>query len=122
MTTRFVCVSCQGENCPYCGGRGWLTEETVQRERTRELVEAVAKNMIETRIAAIGPEEWSRRASEENLTVDQYTEVEVWAATGPVKYQFLGLTEEVIAAVCDLVGLEVPPVFVPDRPELNIVG
>jgi hypothetical protein len=122
MTARFVCVRCDGDKCPYCGGRGWLTEETVRHQRTKELVEAVAKNLIEKRIAVIGPEEWARRASEENLTVDQYTEVEVWQATGPMKYQFMRLTEDVIDAIADLTAIEVPPVFVPDRPELNIIG
>jgi len=91
----------------------------VQVERNNSLVEMVAKNLIEKKIAAIGPEEWARRASEENLTVDQYTEIEVWQATGPVKYQFMALTEDVIDALCDLVEIEIPPVFVPD---MRIVG
>ena len=119
MTTRFVCVRCQGETCPYCGGCGWLTEEIVRHQRTKELVEAVATNLVERRIAAIGPEEWARLASEESLTVDQYTEVEVWQATGPVKYQFMGLSGDVTDALADLAGIEVPPVFVPD---MRIVG
>ena len=119
MTTRFVCVQCKGQKCVHCGGCGWLTEETVRHQRTKELVEAVANKLVENKIAAIGPEEWARRASEEKLTVDQYTEIEVWQATGPVKYQFMGLTEEVIDAIADLTAIEVPPVFVPD---MRIVG
>jgi hypothetical protein len=83
------------------------------------LVEAISMNLIQKKIAAIGPEEWARRASEENLTVDQYTEIEVWVATGPVKYQFMGLSGDVIDALADLAGIEVPPVFVPD---MRIVG
>jgi len=119
MTTRFVCVRCQGETCPRCNGRGWVGEKGVQIERNHALADAIAKNLIEKKIAAIGPEEWARRASEENLTVDQYTEIEVWVATGPVKYQFMGLSGDVIDALADLAGIEVPPVFVPD---MRIVG
>ena len=119
MTTRFVCVRCQGETCPRCNGRGWVGEKGVQIERNHALTEAIAKNLIEKKIAAIGPEEWARRASEENLTVEQYTEVEVWVATGPVKYQFMALDGKVIDAIADLAAIEIPPVFVPD---MRIVG
>jgi len=91
----------------------------VRQQRTRELVEVVAKKLIENRIATVGQEEWSRRAAAENLTVDQYMEVEAWAATGPVKYQFMGLSGDVTDALADLAGIEVPPVFVPD---MRIVG
>jgi hypothetical protein len=91
----------------------------VRHQRTRELVEAVAKNLVENRIATVGQEEWSRMAAAENLSVEQYTEVEAWAATGPVKYQFMGLTEDVIDAIADLTAIEVPPVFVPD---MRIIG
>ncbi len=56
------------------------------------------------------------------LTTDQFTEIEIWQATGPVKWQFMGLTEDVIDALADLVGIEVPPIFMEDRPKLKVVG
>ena len=34
----------------------------------------------------------------------------------------MALTDEVIDALADLVGIEIPPVFMEDRPELNVVG
>jgi hypothetical protein len=83
------------------------------------LVEAVAKNLVEKKIAAIGPEEWARRASEENLTVEQYTEIEVWQATGPISHQMMALSNEVLDSLADLMGIEIPPVWVPD---MRIVG
>jgi hypothetical protein len=86
------------------------------------LVEAVAKNLIEKRIAALGQEEWSRRAAAENLTVDQFTQIETWVATGPIQYQFMSLTNEVINALCDVAGIEMPPVVEEDRPDLKVVG
>jgi len=119
MTSRYVCVDCSGEQCLRCSGRGWVRKAVVQRERKTALIEAVARNLVEKQIAAIGPEEWARRASEENLTVDQYTEVEAWAATGPVKYQFMALDGKVIDAIADLAAIEISPVFVPD---MRIVG
>jgi hypothetical protein len=87
-----------------------------------KLVEAVARNLVEKRITAVGQEEWAQRAATENLTVDQFTTIEIWSATGPVKYQTMGLTDEVLDALADLVGIEIPPVFVEDRPKLNLVG
>jgi hypothetical protein len=122
MTTRFVCVGCQGETCPRCRGRGWVREFFVQIERRNSLVNAIAKNLIGKKIAIVGQEEWVRRAAEENLTVDQFTEIEVWQASGPVKYGFLGLTDEVLDALADLIGIKTPPVFMEDRPELSVVG
>jgi hypothetical protein len=122
MKPRYVCVGCQGATCPRCRGRGWVREFLVRLERTNLLVEAVAKNLIQKKIAAVGKEEWGRRAATENLTVGQFTELEVWQATGPVKYGFMGLTKEVIDALATLVGFELPPVFMEDRPKLNLVG
>jgi hypothetical protein len=119
---KYVCIRCDGEKCLHCGGRGWLTEGLVQVEQKRELIEAVAKIMVKKRIAALGQEDWSRRAAEANLTVDQYTEVQIWQATGPLQYQFMSLTNEVIDALADLAGIEVPPVFLEDRPEFNVIG
>ena len=103
-------------------GRGWVREFLVQVERANMLVEAVAKNLIEKKIAALGQEEWVRRAATENLTVDQFTELEVWQTTGPIKWRFMSLTDDVIDALCDLAGIEMPPVFHEDRPKLNLVG
>lgn len=119
MTTRFVCVQCQGETCPRCGGRGWVGEKGVQIERNHAIAEAIASNLIDKQIAVIGPEEWSRRAAEMGVTPDQYTEVEVWSATGPIKGQLMALTERVLDALADLLAIEVPPVWVPD---VRIVG
>ena len=85
------------------------------------LVEAVAKNLIQKKIAIVGQEEWARRAATENLTVDQFTTIEIWSATGPVKWQFMGLSE-VLDALCDVVQIEMPPIFMEDRPELTVVG
>ena len=111
MTTRFVCVGCQGETCPRCGGRGWVREFLVHVERTNMLVNAIAKNLVEKRMAALGQEEWARRAATENLTVGQFTEIEIWQATGPIKWQFMSLTDEVLDALADLAGIEIPPIF-----------
>ena len=122
MTTRFVCVGCQGETCPRCGGRGWVAEFLVRLERMNSLVNAIAKSLTQKRIAAVGNEGWGRRAATENVTVDQFTQIEVWQATGPVKYQFMGLAGETLDALCDLAGFEIPPVFMEDRPKLNVVG
>ena len=122
MKTRFVCVGCKGETCSRCRGRGWVAEFLVQVERRNLLVEAIAKNLIEKRIAALGPEEWARRAASENLTIGQFTELEVWQATGPVKYQMMGLTKEVIDALATLVGFGLPPIYLEDRPKLSVVG
>ncbi len=122
MTTRYICTRCKGEKCPRCLGRGWVWEFLVHVERTNSLVEAIAKNLIEKQIAAVGQEEWARRAAKENLRTDQFTQIEVWQATGPIKYQFMGLSEEVIDALADLVGIELPPIFMEDRPKLKVVG
>ena len=99
-----------------------MREFLVRLERTNKLVEAVAKNLVEKKIAIVGQEEWGRRAATENLAVDQFTELETWATTGPVKYGFMGLTDEVLDALCDVAGIEMPPVFHEDRPELKVVG
>ena len=122
MTTRFVCVGCKGETCPRCLGRGWVREFFVQIERANSLVNAIAKNLVEKEIAALGQEEWARRAAKENLTTDQFTQIEIWATTGPIKYQFMGLSEQVVDALADLIGIELPPIFTEDRPKLKVVG
>ncbi len=122
MTNRYICVRCKGETCPRCRGRGWVREFLVHVERMNKLVEAIAKNLVEKEIAALGPEEWARRAARENLTTDQFSAIEIWATTGPIKYQFMGLSEEVIDALADLVGIELPPIFMEDRPKLKVVG
>jgi hypothetical protein len=97
-------------------------EFLVQIERRNSLTEAVARNLIEKRIVAVGQEEWARRAADENLTIEQFTQIEVWQATGPVKYEFMSLTKEVIDAIADLAQMKIPPIFVEDRPELKVVG
>lgn len=111
MTNRYICVPCQGDTCPRCQGRGWVGEAVVTLERKDSLAEAIAKHLVEKKIAAVGAEEWTRRAAEANLTVEQFTEVETWQASGPVEQQMMGLTDDVIDALCDLLGIEVPPVF-----------
>ena len=118
--TRYVCVSCRGEYCPWCGGRGWLLEKLVHLQRKNSLIEMIAKNLVEKRITDVGPEEWERKAGAENLTVDHLREVETWAATGPIKGQFIGLTKEVIDALADLACIEMP--LVVDQPELKVIG
>ena len=122
MTTRYICTRCKGANCPRCRGRGWVREFFVQIERANSLTEAVAKNLIQKKITTLGHEEWAKRAAKENLTIDQFTTIEIWQATGPIKYQFMGLSEEVIDALADLIGIEMPPIFMEDRPELKVVG
>ncbi len=114
MTNRYICVPCRGDTCPRCQGRGWVGEILVQIERRDSLAEAIAKHLVEKEIAAVGVEEWTRRASEAKLTVEQFTEIETWQASGPVKQQMKSVTQEVIDAVADLVGIEVPPVFSPE--------
>jgi hypothetical protein len=123
MTSRYVCVRCDGEKCLRCGGRGWITEAIVQREQKDMLTEVVAKNLVEKRIAQVGPEEWAKKAAEKNPTVDQFTEVEIWQATGPISYEFMSLTDDVVDALANLIGgIDIPPVFIEDRPELRVIG
>ena len=122
MKNRYVCVQCKGATCPRCSGRGWVREFLVHLERMNSLVEAIAKNLVEKRIAALGQEESARRAARENMTVDQFTELEVWATTGLIKYGFMGLTAEVLDALCDVAGVEIPPIFMEDRPVLSVVS
>jgi uncharacterized membrane protein YheB (UPF0754 family) len=120
MTIRYVCVRCEGEKCPRCTGRGWVGEGLVRIERQNKLAEAVATNLVQKKVA--DEEAWAARAAEKNLTTDQFTEVEIWSATGPIKYQLMSLTEEVLDALANLVGVEMPPVFVSDQPKLKVVG
>ncbi len=114
MSDRYICVPCQGDSCPRCQGRGWVGEVLVQIERRDSLAEAIAKHLVEKKIAAVGAKEWTRLASEANLTVEQFTEIETWQASGPVQQQMKSMTQEVIDAVADLVGIDVPPVFSPE--------
>ena len=39
---------------------------------------------MKKKIAARGHEEWAKRAATENLTTDQFSEIEVWSAAGPI--------------------------------------
>jgi hypothetical protein len=103
-------------------GRGWVSKALVRIERQNKLAEAIAKNLVQKKIADVGQEEWVKKAAEENLTEDQFIEVEVWATTGLVKFQFMSLTDEVLDALANLVGIEIPPTFVADQPELKVVG
>ena len=89
-------------------------------ERQNKLAEAVATILVQKKIA--DQEAWSKKAVEANLTDAQITEVETWSATGPVKFQFMALTDEVLDTLADLVGIEMPPLFVADQPELTVVG
>ena len=113
MTIRYVCVRCEGEKCPRCTGRGWVGET---------LVEFIAKHLVQRKMADVGQEAWVKRAVEKNLTDAQFIEIEIWSATGPIKWQFMGLTDEVLDALADLVGIEMPPIFMADQPELKVVG
>ena len=103
-------------------GRGWVGEGLVRLERHNKLAEVITRNLVQRKMADVGKEAWSKKAVEANLTEDQFIEVEVWATTGPIKWQFMGLTEDVIDALADLAGIEMPPVFVADHPELKVVG
>jgi hypothetical protein len=49
-------------------------------------------------------------------------ELEVWQATGPVKYEFMSLAGETLDALCDVARIEMPPIYLEDRPKLNLVG
>jgi hypothetical protein len=92
----------------------------VHIERQNKLAEAVATILVQKKIA--DQEAWTKKAAEANLTEDQFTEIETWSATGPVKYQLMSLTDEVLDAIASLVGIEMPPVCVADQPELKVVG
>ena len=35
------------------------------------------------KITTLGQEEWAEGAAKENLTTDQFTQIEIWAATAP---------------------------------------
>ena len=91
-------------------------------ERHNMLAEAVAKHLVQRKITEVGQLEWAKRAAEKNLIDARFTEIEIWSATGPVKYQLMSLTNEVLDALADLVGIEMPPVFVADQPRLNVFG
>ena len=97
---------------PSLWGRGWVGEVLVRIERQNSLIEAVAKHLVEKRITQ---EAWRKKAAQANLTTNQFTEVEIWSASGPVKYEFMSMTEEVIDDLADLVGIERPPVM--DQPK-----
>ena len=122
MITRYVCIQCEGGDCPRCTGRSWVGETLVPVERHNKLADTVAKHLVQRKITDVGQEAWAKKAVEANLTTDQFTEVEIWSATGPVKFQFMALTDEVLDAIADLVGIEMPPVFVSDQPELKVIG
>ena len=122
MITRYVCIRCEGEKCTRCTGRGWVSEGLVWLERQNKLAEVVASNLVLRKITDLGQESWAKRAAEENLTTDQFTEVEIWSDTGPIKIQFMSLTNKVLDALADLAGIEMPPLFVADQPELNVFG
>ena len=122
MTVRYACVRCIGENCPRCMGRGWVGEALVRLERHNKLIEFIAKHLVQRKMADVGQEAWVKRAVEKNLTDAQFIEIEIWSATGPIKWQFMGLTDEVLDALADLVGIEMPPIFMADQPELKVVG
>lgn len=91
-------------------------------ERQNKLAEAVVTNLVQKKIAEVGREEWARRAVEKNLIEDQFTEIEIWLATGPIKWQFMSLTDEVLDALANLVGIEMPPIFMADQPKWKVVG
>jgi len=101
MTIRYICIQCEGEKCPRCAGQGWVGETLVHIERQNKLAEAVATNLVQRKITEVGQVEWARRAAEEDLTTDQFTEIEIWSATGPIKWQFISLTNEVLLEVID---------------------
>ena len=103
-------------------GRGWVGEGLVRLERHNKLAEAMAKHLVQRKFTDVGQEVLAKQAVEANLTEGQFIEVEIWSATGPIKYQLMSLTEEVLDALADLVGIEVPPVFVADQPRLNVFG
>jgi hypothetical protein len=94
----------------------------VRIERQNKLAEAVATHLVQQKITEMGQEAWVKRATKANLTTDQFTEVEIWSATGPVKFQFMALTNEVLDALACLVGIEMPPVFMADQPKLKVIG
>ncbi len=87
-------------------------------ERHNKLAEVVAKHLVQQKITDMGQEAWAKKAPEKNLTNDQFTEVEIWSVTGPIKIQFMSLTDEVLDTLADLAGIEMPPVFVSDQPKL----
>ncbi len=122
MTVRkYVCVQCSGKTCLQCGGLGWLGEPLVRLERTNKLKESVAKILVQKKIAEIGQDEWAKLAAKENVTVAQFTEVETWMATGPISYQFMSLDVEVSDALCQLAGIEIPPILVSEQPDLKVL-
>ena len=117
----YVCELCKGsgDHCLRCGGCGWVGEALVRKERQDLLADAIAKILVQEQIAKVGEETWAKMAAEMNLTVDQYTEVEMWSATGPIKGQFMVLTGEVLDAVASLAGIETPPPIMTGQPTLK---
>ena len=89
-------------------------------ERQNKLAEFIAKHLVQRKITDLGQEAWVKKAVGENLTDAQFTEIVVWSATGPIKYQLMSLTNEVLDALADLIGIEMPPVA--DQPELKVIG
>jgi SprT protein len=66
MTTggRYVCTRCKGEGCLRCTGLGWVGGHVLWIERQDALAEAVAKTLVQKKIAEVGQVivvEWNRR-------------------------------------------------------------
>lgn len=70
-------------------------------------------------LGAEDQEGWARRVAKQGMTVEQYTEIQIWTATGLVKYQITALTDDVSDALASLVEIEMPPLFTADQPELK---
>jgi murein endopeptidase len=94
----------------------------VRIERHNKLAEVIATNLVQRKTVEVGQEVWSKKAAEMNLTDAQFTEIEIWAMTGSIKYQLMSLTDDVIDALANLVGIEMPPIFVADQPKLKVIG
>ena len=103
-------------------GEGWVGEGLVHIERHNMLAEFIAKHLVQRKLTDVGQEAWAKRAATESLTTDQFTEIEIWSATGPIKFQFMALTDEVLNAIADLASIEMPPVFVEDQLKFKVVG
>lgn len=122
MKVRYFCVQCGGEICFRCGGKGWLGEPLLRLRRKEELAESVAKILVQKKIAEVGEEAWAEKAATGNLAVAQFTEIEIWLASGPISYQFMSISDEVIDALATMAGIEMPPILVStDQPDLKVV-
>ena len=94
-------------------------------ERHNKLVEFIAKHLVQRKMADVGQEAWDMGSYQWLLEGKEVVGTSVKKSTKEDKQkikEIMGLTDEVLDALADLVGIEMPPIFMADQPELKVVG